>query len=139
MLDIIAAKGKTADLNEAGGISMLEWLHRGQTQGAIERFWRVVLVSALDEELDHTDARYGVDVFWKAFLMNSTGYRMGVPIVPLADLYAGCKAAIETRGGEVILRAPVRGVHAEDAAIKRPSIRRRQGRNRRRLRIRRAP
>ena len=31
---------------------MLEWLHRmKQTPGAIERFWRVVLVSALDEEL----------------------------------------------------------------------------------------
>jgi len=38
-----------------GGISMLEWLRRRhQTKGAIERFWRVVLVSALDEELDKT-------------------------------------------------------------------------------------
>jgi squalene-associated FAD-dependent desaturase len=119
MLDILAGKGRTADLNEAGGISMLEWLHRrNQTQRAIERFWRVVLVSALDEELQHTDARYGVDVFWKAFLMNSTGYRMGVPVVPLADLYAGCKAAIEARDGEVHLRTPVRAVHAEDAAIR---------------------
>ena len=119
MLDILASKGKTADLNEAGGISMLEWLHRRfQTQGAIERFWRVVLVSALDEELQHTDARYGVDVFWKAFLINSTGYRMGVPVVPLADLYAGCKAAIEARAGEVHLRAPARAVNAEDDAIR---------------------
>ena len=39
-----------------------------QTPGAIDRFWRVVLVSALDEELGRTDARYGIDVFWKAFL-----------------------------------------------------------------------
>ena len=84
------------------GISMLEWLHRRkQTPRAIERFWRVVLVSALDEELDHTDARFGIDVFWKAFLTNSTGYRMGVPIVPLAELYDGCRASIEKHGGEV--------------------------------------
>jgi len=118
MLDIVAAKGKTADLAAPGGISMLEWLRRRrQTKGAIERFWRVVLVSALDEELDHTDARYGVDVFWKAFLMNSTGYRMGVPIVPLADLYAGCKAAIESRGGEVTLRSPVRSLQVEGTSI----------------------
>jgi zeta-carotene desaturase len=118
MLDIVVAKGKTADLAEAGGISMLEWLRRRrQTKGAIERFWRVVLVSALDEELDRTDARYGVDVFWKAFLMNSTGYRMGVPVVPLAELYGGCKAAIESRGGEVNLRSPVRSLNAEGAAI----------------------
>ncbi len=118
MLDIVAAKGQTPDLAASGGISMLEWLRRRhQTNGAIERFWRVVLVSALDEELDRTDARYGVDVFWKAFLMNSTGYRMGVPIVPLADLYGGCKAAIESRGGEVILRSPVRGLNVEGATI----------------------
>ena len=119
MLDILASRGKPRDLDEAGGISMLEWLRRrGQTAGAIERFWRVVLVSALDEELDRTDARYGVDVFWKAFLMNSTGYRMGVPVVPLADLYQGCKAAIEARGGEVQLRAPVRSLMVDDAEIR---------------------
>ena len=118
MLDILAGKGKTADLNEAGGISMLEWLRRRkQTSGAIERFWRVVLVSALDEELEHTDARYGVDVFWKAFLCNNAGYKMGVPVVPLAELYEGCKAAIESRGGEVTLRCPVRGVSAEGGKI----------------------
>jgi squalene-associated FAD-dependent desaturase len=118
MLDILRTKGKPADLEETGGISMLEWLRRrGQTEGAIERFWRVVLVSALDEELDRTDARFGVDVFWKAFLSNSTGYRMGVPAVPLANLYDGCKSEIERRGGEVNLRAPVRGLKIEGGEI----------------------
>ena len=118
MLSILFSRGKPADLTEPGGISMLEWLRRrGQTKGAIERFWRVVLVSALDEELDRTDARYGIDVFWKAFLSNRTGYRMGVPGVPLADLYAGCKAAIEQKGGEVALRAPVRAVRIEGNSV----------------------
>ena len=118
MLSILVSRGKTADLDEGGGISMLEWLkRRRQTTRAIERFWRVVLVSALDEELDRTDARYGVDVFWKAFLSNRTGYRMGVPAVPLADLYAGCKAAIEGKGGEVVLRTPVRSVRVEGDAV----------------------
>jgi zeta-carotene desaturase len=77
----------------------------------------VVLVSALDEELDRTDARFGVDVFWKAFLSNSTGYRMGVPAVPLANLYDGCKSEIERRGGEVILRAPVRSLKMENGEL----------------------
>jgi squalene-associated FAD-dependent desaturase len=118
MLDILRTQGKPGDLEENGGISMLEWLdRRGQTQGAIERFWRVVLVSALDEELDRTDARFGVDVFWKAFLSNRTGYRMGVPAVPLANLYDGCKMEIERRGGEVVLRAPVRGLKIENGEI----------------------
>jgi zeta-carotene desaturase len=97
---------------------MLDWLHRQkQTPGAIARFWRVVLVSALDEELDRTDARYGVDVFWKAFLSNRTGYHMGVPSVPLAELYEGCKIAIERRGGEVVLRAPVRSLRIENGQL----------------------
>jgi zeta-carotene desaturase len=118
MLDILKSRGKPADLEEGGGISMLEWLRRRrQTRGAIERFWRVVLVSALDEELDRTDARFGVHVFWKAFLLNSTGYRMGVPVVPLANLYDGCKVEIECRGGEVTLRAPVRGLKIENGEI----------------------
>jgi len=118
MLDILGAKGHPADLEENGGISMLEWLRRrGQTEGAIERFWRVVLVSALDEELDRTDACFGVDVFWKAFLSNRTGYRMGVPAVPLANLYDGCKSEIERRGGEVNLRVPVRGLKIENGEI----------------------
>ena len=118
MLDILRAKGKPWDLEAPGAISMLEWLsRRGQTQRAIDRFWRVVLVSALDEELDRTDARFGVDVFWKAFLSNCTGYRMGVPAVPLANLYEGCKLEIEKRGGEVTLRAPVRGLKIENGEI----------------------
>jgi squalene-associated FAD-dependent desaturase len=118
MLDILQTQGKPPDLQENGGISMLEWLRRrGQTKRAIERFWRVVLVSALDEELDRTDARFGVDVFWKAFLSNSTGYRMGVPAAPLANLYDGCKSEIERRGGEVTLRAPVRGLKMESGEL----------------------
>lgn len=118
MLRIVMAGGHPGDLHENPGISMLEWLRRRrQTPGAIGRFWRVVLVSALDEELGNTDARFGVDVFWKAFLSNRTGYRMGVPAVPLAELYDGCQAAIEHKGGEVMLRAPVRGLRIENGAI----------------------
>jgi len=118
MLNILQTNGRTWDVNQFGGISMLEWLRRRhQTKGAIERFWRVVLVSALDEELDKTDARYGIDVFWKAFLSNRTGYRMGVPAVPLAQLYDGCKSAIEQKGGEVTLRATARSLRIENDVI----------------------
>jgi squalene-associated FAD-dependent desaturase len=118
MLDILRYQGKPPDVQQPAGMSMLEWLRRRrQTKGAINRFWRVVLVSALDEELDRTDARFGVDVFWKAFLSSSTGYRMGVPAVPLSNLYDGCKAEIERRGGEVILRSPVRGLKMESGQL----------------------
>jgi squalene-associated FAD-dependent desaturase len=111
MLSIARAGGSPPAID---GISMLEWLQRmKQTRGAIERFWRVVLVSALDEELARTDARYGIEVFWKAFLGSRSGYRVGIPSVPLADLYEGCRVAVEGKGGEVRLRAGVREIRIQ--------------------------
>ena len=116
---ILFAGGRPKDAYESEPISMLDWLRRHkQTTVAIERFWRVVLVSALNEELSRTDARFAIDVFWKAFLANRTGYRIGVPSVPLAELYEGCRAAIEKKGGEVILRSPVRSLRFENGALK---------------------
>ena len=118
MMNILLNGGRPSELAANPPLSMLQWLHlRRQTPRAIERFWRVVLVSALDEELDRTDARFGIDVFWKAFLANRTGYRMGVPAVPLAELYEGCRIAIEKKGGEVILRSPVRKLIFQDGAL----------------------
>jgi len=97
------------------GMSMLEWLERmRQTPGAIKRFWSVVLVSALDEELSRTDARYGIDVFWKAFLGSRKGYRVGIPSVPLANLYEGCREAVSNAGGEVRLRMAVRKIRVAE-------------------------
>src|SRR5271163_4144618 len=108
LLAIASAGGEPRGIES---VSMLDWLHRmRQTPGAIERFWRVVLVSALDEELARTDARYGIEVLWKAFLGNSRGYRVGIPSVPLGDLYEGCRAEIVGRGGEVRLRCGVREI-----------------------------
>src|SRR5215467_506782 len=115
---ILFAGGKPTDAFSDAPISMLAWLQKHQqTPRAIERFWRVVLVSALDEELDRTDAHFGIDVFWKAFLRNSTGYRIGIPSVPLADLYEGCRAATEKKGGEVVLRSPVRSLCFKNGAL----------------------
>jgi zeta-carotene desaturase len=108
MLAITWAGGRPPN---AAGASMLDWLGRmKQTQGAVDRFWRVVLVSALDEELGRMDARYGIDVFWKGFLANRDGYRIGVPSVPLGELYEGCQEAIAARGGVVRTRAGVREI-----------------------------
>jgi squalene-associated FAD-dependent desaturase len=115
MLSIARAGGPPPD---AFGANMLDWLRaRGQTPRAIARFWRVVLVSALNEELERTGARYGVDVFWKAFLATRRGFEVGIPVVPLANLYDGCRAEIERRGGEVRLRAAVREIAVADERV----------------------
>ena len=70
-------------------ISMLDWLReKRQTPGAIARFWRQVLVSAVNEELDRMAAVHGFQVFWLGFLARADSYEMGVPAVPLAELYS---------------------------------------------------
>ncbi len=78
--------GKRADLDQ---MSMADWLReKRQTPRAIERFWRQVLVSAVNEELDRMAAAHGLQVLYLGFLSNATAYEMGVPSVPLADLYS---------------------------------------------------
>jgi squalene-associated FAD-dependent desaturase len=114
----IARRGGRNDDGDAAGCSMLDWLRaHGQSEAAISRFWAVVLVSALNEELARTDARYGLDVFWKAFLCSRLGYVVGIPRVPLSELYEGCRSGIERRGGEVLCRASVRGLKDADGRI----------------------
>src|SRR5882762_1009384 len=70
-------------------MTMLDWLReKRQTQTAISRFWRQILVSAINEELDRMPASVGSQVFWLGFLAQSNSYQMGIPAVPLGDLYA---------------------------------------------------
>jgi squalene-associated FAD-dependent desaturase len=69
-------------------ISMLDWLlQKRQTPHAIDRFWRQVLVSAINEDLERMAARHGFQVFWLGFLSRSDSFEMGIPSVPLAQLY----------------------------------------------------
>ena len=68
---------------------MLDWLlQKRQTPHAIDRFWRQVLVSAVNEDLDRMAAIHGFQVFWLGFLARADSYEMGVPAVPLGELYA---------------------------------------------------
>jgi squalene-associated FAD-dependent desaturase len=117
MLSIARQGGRNND-GDTVGCSMLDWLRaHGQSEGAISRFWSVVLVSALNEELARTEAGYGLDVFWKAFLSSRSGYVVGIPRVPLGELYEGCRTAIEQRGGEVVCRAVVRDLKQDDGRM----------------------
>jgi squalene-associated FAD-dependent desaturase len=115
MLRILTSGGKP---RLPASISMLDWLQRQrQTKQAIDRFWRTVLVSALNEELDHIDAQYGIDVFWKAFLSNRQGFAMGVPSVPLGDLYGAGGDRICKNGGLVRTRCSVAEIQIQEGGV----------------------
>lgn len=67
---------------------LVDWLLRhGQTRRTIDRFWGLVLVSALNESPDRLGLRYAKKVFHEAFLRHRGGFEIEVPTVPLGELY----------------------------------------------------
>ena len=103
---------------EDRGESFLDWLKRhGQTAQAIERFWKTILVSALNEDLDRVSVPYGAQVVRESFLKSVAAGRMGIPMVPLTELYGTAGDYIRARGGEIQLRAGVESFRAEASAV----------------------
>ena len=106
-------------VSDDGHENFQHWLERhGQTSGAVERFWKVVLVSALNEDLQRSSVAYGAQVFRESFLKSAAAGRMGVPTVPLTELYNAAGEYIRQRGGEVQLRAAVEALSAEQDRVK---------------------
>jgi zeta-carotene desaturase len=102
----IAGIPKDSDENFA------QWLQRhGQTRGAIERFWKPVLVSALNEDPDHMSVHYAGQVIRKSLLLSPGAGRMGVPAIPLSDLYGRAIDYLQSRGGRVELSSAPESFH----------------------------
>jgi len=84
------------------------WLRRHhQTANSIARFWKPVLVSALNEDLDRISVHYAAKVFRESFLLSPQSGRMGIPSIPLSELYGHAIGYIRQRGSQVSLRATV--------------------------------
>jgi squalene-associated FAD-dependent desaturase len=100
------------------GESFLDWLKRhGQTEQAIERFWKTILVSALNEDLDQVSVPYAAQVVRESFLKSAAAGLMGIPTVPLTDLYSQTGDYIRARGGEIQFRAGVESFRAEASEV----------------------
>jgi squalene-associated FAD-dependent desaturase len=96
------------------GESFLDWLKRhGQTPQAIERFWKTILVSALNEDLDQVSVPYAAQVVRESFLKSAAAGRMGIPTVPLTDLYSTAGDYVRARGGEIQFRASLESFQME--------------------------
>jgi squalene-associated FAD-dependent desaturase len=89
-----------------------QWLARhGQTRGAIERFWKPVLVSALNEDPERMSVHYAGQVIRKSLLLSPGAGRMGVPTIPLSDLYSRAIDYVQSRGGQVDLNSAPGSFH----------------------------
>ena len=108
-----------ARVPQDSGESFLNWLRRHhQTDRAIERFWKTILVSALNEDLDRVSVPYAAQVVRESFLKSAVAGRMGVPTVPLTELYNAAGDFVCKNGGEVRLRAAVEGVAASSSSVR---------------------
>lgn len=96
------------------GESFLAWLRRhGQTDRAIDRFWKTILVSALNEDVDKVSVPYAAQVVRESFLKSANAGRMGVPTVPLTELYGAAEGYVRARDGEVRYRSNIESFRAE--------------------------
>jgi squalene-associated FAD-dependent desaturase len=99
------------------GESFQQWLDRhGQTKNAVARFWHPILISALSEELDRISVSAAAQVVRES--MKSPGARqMGVPTVPLTDLYNAAADYVRARGGVLHFRTSVEAFATQDSGV----------------------
>lgn len=84
------------------------WLRdHHQPQGAIDKFWRTVVVSACNLEPDALAASAAIHVFQGSLLSGPNASRIGVPVAPLSRLYEALPAALSRSAGVVHLGATV--------------------------------
>jgi zeta-carotene desaturase len=100
------ARGDAKDENE----NLADWLKRHkQTRGAVERFWRLVIASALNAEIETISVPYAAMVIRGLFMDSVSGGAMGMSRVPLSELYAGVAEFLRSRGGGLVLNTTIEG------------------------------
>jgi len=88
--------------------SLGAWLARhGQTKGALSRFWRLVIASALNADIDSIALPYAAKVIRELFMNSAEAGRMGMSTAPLSELYAGAAEFLSRRGAEIHFNAAV--------------------------------
>jgi squalene-associated FAD-dependent desaturase len=98
----------------------LDWLERhGQTPRVIERFWGLVLTSALNEVPERIGLRYARKVFLDGFLRHRRGFEVELPAVPLGRLYGSeLRHWLDQLGVEVVLHGAARRLHVDAGRVR---------------------
>ena len=113
----LAALGREGNRGDLDRITMLDWLReKNQTSRAIGRFWSPVLVSAINEEPARMAAAHGFQVFRLGFLAGADASRMGVPAVPLGELYR-VEAWRKLGEAAIHLRSPADRIRIENGSV----------------------
>jgi len=96
-----------------------DWLEQhGQTQRIVNRFWGLVLVSALNESPDRIGLRYARKVFVDGFLRHRRGFEVELPSVPLGRLYGTeLRSWLDAHGVRLVTNCAVQTLHVEGERV----------------------
>ncbi|QDV21025.1 15-cis-phytoene desaturase [Gimesia panareensis] len=99
--------------------TMADWLKaHGQSQTVIDRFWNVVLVSALSEDLERISLSHARKVFVDGFLRARNSWQVLIPTTPLEDLYGTTISNwLIHRGAEIRLKTGVKQIRITDGKV----------------------
>jgi squalene-associated FAD-dependent desaturase len=97
----------------------LDWLTRHrQTPRTVDRFWGLVLTSALNETPDRIGLRYARKVFVDGFLRHRRGFEVELPAVPLGRLYGDELCGwLERQRVRLLLQQGARAVHLDSGRV----------------------
>ena len=96
------------DPKDSGTESLAAWLARHrQSRGAVERFWKLVIASALNAEIEQIAVPYAAKVIRELFMNSAEAGRMGINTVPLSELYAGVERLLAQSGSSIHLNSNV--------------------------------
>ena len=99
------------------GQSFQQWLDcHGQTPQAVSRFWHPILVSALSEELDRISVSAAAQVVRES-MKSPAARQMGVPTLPLTDLYNAAGDYVRARGGLLHFRSLVDNLSVDGSQV----------------------
>ncbi|WP_348261128.1 hydroxysqualene dehydroxylase HpnE [Telmatobacter sp. DSM 110680] len=97
--------------------SLANWLRRHkQTPSAVERFWRLVIASALNADLDAIAVPYAAKVIRELFMNSPQAGAMGMSSVPLSELYGGAAQFLKDRGAELHFNTNVESAEWKEQA-----------------------
>lgn len=104
-----------------------DWLrHHKQTLGAMNRFWRLVIASALNADIENISVPYAAKVIRELFMNSAEAGSMGMSSVPLSELYMGAEQFLNRHGSGVLYNTSVESL-CWDEEISEWEIRTRSG------------
>lgn len=118
-LQVARTVWKLLRISDDGRQTIGQWLRQqGQSKAARERYWGVILVSALGEELDRASISAAQKVIRDGFVVHRDAYQIWMPQAPLETLYGKILDQLAARGLRAERGQRVRRLDAQEGRLR---------------------